>query len=52
MKYEQLSIFDICPNGGICTSESCEGCCCGEEPAPKSKDPSEAKFEPPEEVCL
>jgi hypothetical protein len=52
MKYEQLSPFDVCPNGGTCTAESCEDCCYEEESAPKSKDPSEAKFEAPKEVCL
>ena len=50
MKSEQLSLFDVCPNGGTYTAECCEGCCCGELDTPETKDPSEAKFEAPKEV--
>ena len=50
MKYEQLSLFDVCPDGGTCTAECCEGCTCGELDTPETKDPSEAKFEAPKEV--
>ena len=50
MKYEQLVFFDECPCGGYCTSESCKDCTCNIDNTPTSEDPSEAKFEAPEEV--
>jgi hypothetical protein len=57
MNFKQMTIWDMCPNGGD-ASDDCKGCCYSEdyhlvdgECVLRTKDPSEAKFEAPREVC-
>ena len=57
MKYEQLSIDNICPEGGD-ACDDCKDCVYSEEYhlvdgecVLRSHDPLEAKFGAPEEVC-
>jgi hypothetical protein len=52
-----MTIWDMCPNGGD-ASDDCKDCCYSEEYhlvdgecVLRTKDPSEAKFEAPREVC-